>query len=107
MEKFQGSLEMLFVIGATLAVTALVMYFLVFNSNQQANDMQYNSCREAASQCSMLKNSSNGMDPCKVCDRSCVKSGTITPIATFGGVSAVDCCKRMQVSKIFAGSTSC
>jgi hypothetical protein len=80
---------------------------LVSNSGEQVSSTLYNKCAAAAVQCKMLKNASDGSDPCVVCAKSCVTTSGAPIFVTGNGVTAAECCNKTNVSAIFEGTTYC
>ena len=101
MAKAQGGLEYLIIIGAAIAITAVVTLFVINYFGANTEQYFYASCRQAASTCNVSL-SINPFNPCVVCDNACnYTNGTeIFP-------NAINCCKFGKTIEIYSGSPGC
>ncbi|MEM3411925.1 MAG: class III signal peptide-containing protein [archaeon] len=103
--KGQGALEYLIMIVAVIAIATVVIVMLTGTTRTQQVAGNFVACKDAAIQCRNMKNL-DPSDPCRICEKACVDSSGKDIMAPWGG-SAITCCKRGDMSKIYEGSSAC
>jgi len=99
--KTQGSLEYLIIIAAVLAISAVVVYFMVGATNNSISSTNFAECKKAAGQCKSSHLLSPN-DPCIDCETACTVNGV--DILNGTNASAVDLCKQGKPNEIYSRS---
>ena len=102
MARAQGSLEYLIIIAIVLAVSGIVVGYMVGIVGGQRSTVTLTGCKQAAVDCKAAKLLSPS-DPCLSCETSCRDSASGQEVST----SAVECCQNAQVENIYVGSPGC
>ncbi len=99
----QGALEYLIIIATVLIVSGVTVLVLTSSAQQQKKGIIIDSCRKAAAECGLQKQSNpDNPDLCNFCQEECTyDNGT----EIFNG--SVDCCEAGKENMIYKGSPGC
>jgi hypothetical protein len=103
--KAQTGLEYLIILAAVIMVAGAAVYTISKNADENRESLLIRTCQNAAAQCMLMKQI-NPVMTCAICDLQCVDNGIdlITKLAPSDDSGAVGCCKKGNITEIYAGS---